>query len=388
LKRVARLAYGDALPGERYEDGAVDVLGSNGTVGAHATANTSGPTIVIGRKGSFGKVTYSPNSVFAIDTTFFVDRQTTSENIRWLFHVLSWLRLDQVSKDSAVPGLDRNDAYARYVPVPPQVVQSAIARLLDYVDSCIFQLISAKERLIELAKEEKQRIIYGALTRGFDSNAALVASGIDWLGDVPAHWNMRRLKWAIRLQRGYDLPADQRLTGDVPVVSSGGIVGTHVEARAKGPGVVMGRYGSTGSVYFVDQDFWPHNTSLYVTHFNGNVPEWAYYLLQVIPKAELSAKSAVPGVDRRDLHDIFVVVPPVDEQRVLIDVLTRKIKKVDGAIQIARRQVDLLREYRTRLISDVVTGKLDVREAAMDLPDDPEVDDPGLEERLEEVAAA
>jgi type I restriction enzyme S subunit len=273
-------------------------------------------------------------------------------------------------------------------PIPPLDEQLAIVRFLRFMGSRIKRAVSIKLQLIDLLEEERRAVIRSFLTTGFDLKAPLKASGVDWLGDVPPHWDVRRLKWAIRLQRGYDLPADKRLTGNTPVVSSGGIVGTHVEARAKGPGVVMGRYGSTGSVYFVDRDFWPHNTSLYVTHFNGNAPEWAYYLLQVIPKAELAAKSAVPGIDRRDLHDIVVAVPPVDEQQSLINGLTKQTKKADGAIQIARRQVDLLREYRTRLISDVVTGKLDVREAAKNLPDDPDADDPALAERLEEVAAA
>ncbi len=141
-------------------------------------------------------------------------------------------------------------------------------------------------------------------------------------------------------------------------------------------------------MYFVEGDFWPHNTSLYVTHFYGNDPGWVFYLLQVIPKKELASKSAVPGVDRKDLHNILIPVPPVAEQRDLRVRLEQEIKTSQDAVLVARRQIDLLWEYRARLISDVVTGKLDVREAAKDLPDDPDAGDPALEERLEEVAAA
>jgi type I restriction enzyme, S subunit len=270
--------------------------------------------------------------------------------------------------------------------IPPHVEQSAIVRFLDYANARIQRFIAAQERLVEALEEEKQAIVHRAITRGIDPDVHFKPSGADWLGDVPAHWEVRRLKWAIRLQRGYDLPADERLPGGIPVISSGGIVGTHAEARAKGPGVVMGRYGSTGSVYFVDGDFWPHNTSLFVTHFYGNEPGWAFYLLQVIPKAELAAKSAVPGIDRKDLHDILISVPPVQEQRALIEGLAQQTETVANAMLVARRQVDLLREYRTRLISDVVTGKLDVREAAESIPEDPDADDPALDERLEEVA--
>lgn len=276
----------------------------------------------------------------------------------------------------------------QYLPCPSAAEQTAIVRLHDHFDSRIQRLFAGKARLIELLEEERHAIIRHVMTRGLSPNGRLKDSGVHWLGDVPESWDVRRLKWAIRLQRGYDLPAEERRPGRFPVISSGGKVGAHAEGRAKGPGVVMGRYGSTGAVFFVDEDFWPHNTSLYVTHFYGNEPVWAFFLLQILPKEELAAKSAVPGIDRRDLHDIMISMPPVSEQRGLVDSLTRQTDGISGAIKIAHRQIDLLREYRTRLISDMVTGKLDVREAAARLPDDPDADDPALDERLEEVAAA
>jgi type I restriction enzyme S subunit len=254
------------------------------------------------------------------------------------------MRLDEVSRDSAVPGLDREDVYQRVAAVPPLPEQAAIVRFLDHVDQRVRRYIRAKQKLIKLLDEQKQAIIHRAVTRGLDPNVRLKPSGVEWLGDVPEHWEVKRLKWVTRLQRGYDLPAEQRIPGPFPVVSSGGIIDTHCEARSTGPGVVMGRYGSTDAVFFVEPDFWPHNTALFVTDFQGNRPRWCYFILRTISKADHSGKSAVPGVDRKDLFEIKVVVPPV-------------------------------REYRTRLIADVVTGKLDVREAASRLPDEPEESD-------------
>ena len=102
VKHVTRFSYGDSLSAENRNDGDVDVFGSNGSVGRHDTANTRGPCLVIGRKGSFGKVNYSAESCFAIDTTYFIDATQTKANIRWLYYALSWLRLDSFSKDSAV----------------------------------------------------------------------------------------------------------------------------------------------------------------------------------------------------------------------------------------------------------------------------------------------
>lgn len=272
------------------------------------------------------------------------------------------------------------------IAVPSIPEQVAIASFFRHVDSRIRKFIETKEGLIDLLEEGKRAIILRAVTRGVDPGVSLRPSNVDWIGDMPVHWDLRPLKWASRLQRGYDLPAESRLTGSIPVISSGGIVGAHAVAGAKGPGVVIGRYGSTGSVFYADGDFWPHNTALFVTDFYCNDPRWVFHL-QVIPKAKLAGKSAVPGIDRKDLHRILVPVPPVQEQRTLRDVLAQQTETAVHAIAVARHQVDLMREYRSRLVFDVVTGKLDVREVAANLPDDSDADDSALDERLEGVVA-
>ena len=269
------------------------------------------------------------------------------------------------------------DFASQWVPLPPLPEQAAIVRFLDHADRRIRRYIRAKQKLIALLEEQKQAVIHQAVTGQIDVRTgrpypAYKPSGVEWLGDVPVHWGVRRLKWVTRLQRGYDLPADRRVPGPFPVVSSGGFIGTHSEYRCPGPGVAMGRYGSTEAVFYVEQDFWPHNTSLFVTHFQGNTQKWCYYILRSITKADHAGKSAVPGLDRKDLFQIVVPVPLVDEQREIVRAIEVGTHDLNNAISVTQREIALLREYRTRLIADVVTGKLDVREAAARLPDEVE----------------
>jgi len=249
------------------------------------------------------------------------------------------------------------------VPVarPPLAEQSMIVRFLTHFDQRIRRFIVAKRRLIALLNEQKRAIIQRAVTRGLDPTVGFKPPGIDCLGDVPEHWEVKRLKWVTRLQRGYDLPQDKRNPGTVPVISSGGVIGMHSEHRAVGPGVVIGRYGSTDAVFFIENDFWPHNTALFVTDFQDNDPRWCFYLLRTISKADYAAKSAVPGVDRKDLYDIYVARPPRKEQVDVVRRLEDQLVPVDSSMERTRREIDLIQEYRTRLIADVVTGKLDVR---------------------------
>ena len=281
----------------------------------------------------------------------------------------------------------------------PLAEQRLIVRFLDWHGTQTTKLIRAKKKLIALLNEQKLAIIHRAVTHGLNQKAKLKPSGIPWLGDVPAHWEVKRLKWATRLQRGYDLPADKRIAGPYPVVSSGGIIDHHIECRVTAPGVVMGRYGSTDAVFYIEQDFWPHNTSLFVTDFQGNLPRWCYYLLRTISKADHSGKSAVPGVDRKDLFDIVVTVPSYEEQIEIVGGIEDSSQELNSAIAKVENENTLLQEFRTRLIADVVTGKLDVRAAAASLPDltdfgpgyesiEAEDDEAAIEDPEEEEVAA
>ncbi|MFN7610003.1 MAG: restriction endonuclease subunit S, partial [bacterium] len=147
------------------------------------------------------------------------------------------------------------------------------------------------------------------------------------------------------LQRGHDLPDSDRQEGDVPVITSSGITGSHNVAKAKGPGVVTGRYGTLGEVFYVDQDYWPHNTSLYVIDFKGNVPRFIAYFLEHHLKHQQSDKAAVPGVNRNVLHELRVRYPDCTAQEKIVDVLA----SYDHLMVANRRRAELLEEAARQL---------------------------------------
>jgi type I restriction enzyme S subunit len=152
---------------------------------------------------------------------------------------------------------------------------------------------------------------------------------------VVVHRTLSKRNWvdcclgdAIELKRGYDLPQQTRLPGTVPIFSSSGFSGFHTKAMSKSPGVVTGRYGTIGQVFYVDEAFWPLNTTLYVCDFKGNDPRFISYLLETIDYAAYSDKGAVPGVNRNHLHMAKVQLPPLDRQRAIssfIAILDKKI---------------------------------------------------------------
>lgn len=150
----------------------------------------------------------------------------------------------------------------------------------------------------------------------------------------------------LTLKRGYDLPEHARLPGEIPVVSSSGITGTHKEAKVDGPGVVTGRYGTLGEVFYIQEPFWPLNTALYVQDFKGNHRRFVAYFLKWVLNGTESNKAAVPGVNRNDLHARKVGVPEdVGEQASIASVLST----YDDLIENNRRRIQLL-EQAARLL--------------------------------------
>lgn len=144
----------------------------------------------------------------------------------------------------------------------------------------------------------------------------------------------KRLGDLITLKRGYDLPENNRIPGSYPVISSAGISGYHNEYKVDGQGVVTGRYGTLGQMYFVDGKYWPHNTSLYVQDFKGNDPKYIFYLLSCLGRIRTSDKSAVPGVNRNELHEMFV--PAVDDK--FKQIAIRKVLEIiDAKIELNNR---------------------------------------------------
>lgn len=148
---------------------------------------------------------------------------------------------------------------------------------------------------------------------------------------MSSEWVKMRLGDFMELKRGYDLPKKSRSTGSIPLVSSAGVSDHHSEAKVRGPGVVTGRYGTLGDVFYIEEDFWPLNTTLYVRDFKGNDPRFTYYFLQTIDYLQYSDKAAVPGLNRNHLHMAEICVPKsVEQQRRIASVLSAFDDQIDA----------------------------------------------------------
>lgn len=159
---------------------------------------------------------------------------------------------------------------------------------------------------------------------------------------LPEGWLFVRLGDVCTLQRGFDLPRQNWIDGNYPIVGSNGIIGFHNEFTAKAPGVVTGRSGTIGKVHYIDSDYFPHNTSLYVKDFKGNYPKFVKYLLESIDLKSLGEQTtAVPSLDRKNAHKVKVTLPPtVEEQKRIASILDEQMKAVEEARRAVKEQLE------------------------------------------------
>ncbi|MDE2817531.1 MAG: hypothetical protein OXM03_08585 [Chloroflexota bacterium] len=267
-------------------------------------------------------------------------------------------------------------------------------RYLDYVDRRVRRYVAAKRKLIALLEEERQAVIHQAVTRGLDPNVPLKPSGVEWLGDIPAHWEIRRLRNSILEAVNGVWGADPDGINDLACVRVADFdrhrlrVRTPIPTvRAIGPSERRGRtllFGNlllevsgggeqqpVGVVILYDHDI-PSVCSNFIqkiTLRSGYDPQFLTFLHGALYAVRINVRSIkqTTGIQNLDTSSYFseaVAFPPLQEQHAISEYLLEATLRIETAITRARRQVELLEEYRTRLIADVVTGKLDVRAAA------------------------
>ena len=281
----------------------------------------------------------------------------------WYFFKHFESNLKESTIGMGIPHVNGEELRNGVITLPLPVEQTSIAAFLNRKTSEIDEIIADKKRLLELYKEEKTAIINQAVTKGLDPNAPMKDSGIEWLGEIPEHWEVKRLKYVAFFQRGHDLSSSNFVDGDIPVFGSNGIIGYHNEYTGLGPSLIVGRSGSVGEVNFVKEPmFWAHNTSLFLLKNYGNDIQFLFFMLKRLDLKSYAAGTAVGSLNRNNIHEIKVVMPHLNEQRAIVHHIETECNKIDTKLSSTEKLIELLTEYRTALISEVVTGKIKVIE--------------------------
>ena len=281
------------------------------------------------------------------------------------------------------------------LPIPLPEEQAAIVLFLDHADEQIQRYVASKDRLIRLLEEQRHALVHQAVTRGLDPNVRLKPSKVEWLGDVPEHWETLRVRHFSKVGNGCTPQRDNAAywtEGVHPWLNSSSVnQGTITKAdqfvtdlalsechlpRLRPGSVLVGITGqgkTRGMSAVLCMDATINQHMAFITLKTGRVSSHYLHMYLTAAYSELRAISNSSGSTKdaltcEDIKHFMVVLPPRDEQERLLSEVRRELASVDNAVDLARRQIDLMNEYRTRLIADVVTGQLDVREAAAQLP--------------------
>jgi len=251
------------------------------------------------------------------------------------------------------------------VAIPPLKEQQAIADYLDRETARLDALVAAKERVLALLAEKRRALITRTVTRGLDPRAPLRDSGIPWLGEIPAHWGIKKLAFLASLKSGESITADDiRDEGPYAVYGGNGLRGYTDRFTHDGEYVLIGRQGALcGNINYSEGQFWPSEHAVVVTPRETLSVGWLGELLRVMDLNQYSASAAQPGLAVDTIAALRVPIPAFDEQHAIAAFLDRQTARLDSLSLSISETIALLKERRSALIAAAVTGQIDVGSA-------------------------
>jgi type I restriction enzyme, S subunit len=350
----------------------------------------------VGRSFLYNEDSHGPCSYAGYLVRFELGPKVVPEFVFYFTKTIAFADFLKISAIQSTIDNVNGEKYANSpLPLPPIDEQEAITRFVSNSDRQISRLIRNKRRLIALLNEEKQAIIQQAVTRGLDPNVPMNPSGVEWLGEVPAHWSVRRMStFSPKISNGWVGPTRDILRefGTPYIqslhVKSGSIrfkrkyfvedqwLSLHPKARLRKDDVVIVQTGDIGQVACIPDKF--HGAGCHALIIVRTDPEIVIGpFLDLVLRSRygfeslrsLQTGALHPHLNCTWVREIPIQVPPLAEQRAIVAECAAAVSEVERVVETAEKEIDLIREYRTRLIADVVTGQLDVREAAASLPD-------------------
>ena len=355
------------------------VFGSGGAFAYASEFLYDGESVLLGRKGTIDKPLYVTGRFWTVDTMYWTKIRANTSG-RYVYYLAVTIPFDYYSTNTALPSMTKGALNRHCVTHPPLDEQVAIATFLDRETAKIDELVAEQRRLMELLKEKRQAVISHAVTKGLNPNAKMKPSGIEWLGDVPEHWEVLKGALIGTLFGSEQVPEDAVLDeGDLPFIKVGSLSRDSFEIeswdyfvdrsiaanyRPRSGFIVFPKRGAaifTNKVNIVDRP------SLIDPNLMGwqigerAVPAFIAYALKCRKLDELADVSTVPQINNKHIAPERFAVPPIEEQQKIVGYLDAESAKFDTLTAEAQRSIDLLQERRTALISAAVTGQIDVR---------------------------
>ena len=269
--------------------------------------------------------------------------------------------VDEICKEStgvSYPAISSSRLSAIHIPVASLREQKNIATYLDKQINSINERICLRERELQTLIKLKQSEINSVVTRGLNPAVPMKDSGIDWIGQIPAHWQVRQLKSCVNINNGRDYKDIEVEEGEgYPVLGSGGVFAYASQYMYDGEVLLLGRKGTIDKPQYYNGKFWAVDTIFYAIPSRGVICKFMYYLSLTLPIKKFSTATALPSMTQTEYGKILVPLPPLEEQRAIVDYLDGKYERIDAFIANINAQIDKLKLLKKALINEVVTGQ-------------------------------
>lgn len=330
--------------------------------------------ILIVQRGSCGRVGVVDRNIgpATINPSMIVLKESTIHH-NYLFHFLnsSYTQnyFNMLISSTAVPMISQEQVNNLSIIYPKSYAEQHLIRnYLNHKTHLLDTLIEKKQKQIDLLKEQRAAIINQAVTKGLNPNVKMKDSGIEWLGEVPEHWETVPFRWYFKIGSGeflsnLEIEGKKDNESSVPVIGGNGIMGYSTKFNVREATIAIGRVGAhCGNVHIVNPPAWITDNALRLSGIRGYRLEFLFLLLSTMDLNRLANQNAQPLITGAMIKSQRAVLPPLAEQDSITNYCSDIIKKVDKTILKNHELINNYTEYRTTLISNVVTGKIDVRD--------------------------
>ncbi len=381
LKFFAKICNGQDHKEVNQEDGQYPIFGSGGVFGRANQFLYEGPSVLLGRKGTIDKPNFVDYPFWTVDTAYFT-KILPENDPKFFYYLCTTINFEEYKYGSAIPSMTQSALNNIEFLAPPYYEQQILSNFLDKKTTQIDSLIAKKERLIQLLEEERTAIINQAVTKGLpaeerlkaglDPNVTMKDSGIEWLGEIPEHWEVKKLKYVFDNLNSTRVPLSSEERGKMDsriydYYGASGVIDQVEDYLFDGENILIGEDGanlltrSKRLAFIASGKYWVNNHAHIIKPKTGNI-NYFCELLELIDYSIWVTGSAQPKLTQEALMNIQLIEPPIEEQNQIAQHLDEKLSQINLIKEKYQQEIELLKEYKTALISEVVTGKVDVRD--------------------------
>lgn len=383
FKYCAQICNGGEYSDIEVEEGGYPVIGSGGEFARASKFSYYGKSVLLGRKGTVDKPLFVDGAFWCVDTMFYTKIKDFMYE-KYLYYCALCFPFDYYVTSTALPSMTQRDLGSQEIAVPSRKEQKAIADFLDKEWAQIDSIAADLGKQIELLQQYKRSLITETVTKGLDKSVPIKDSGVEWIGEIPEHWRLKRLKYIAKLKTGTTPPGNEGINYDenginwftpsdfLPnmqldtsekYIDRETICYANIQTYPRGSvllvaiGATVGKIGISKNNAYSNQQI----TAVIPQHISGNY--LLYYLASKSPYIKDNALyTTLPIINNSYLQNITIVVPPTTEQEKIVEFLNRKCSIIDELIEDKNKLLLRLQQHKKSLIYEYVTGKKRVKE--------------------------